>query len=95
MAEAEEPPLPEGWSVISYVRCRPNEYYYHNRLTNKEVRALERPTEPPPEGVELLRNETSAIASLSAALGVQVELVAALTVEVVVLPRPLAAVACR
>ena len=49
----EEEPLPAGWSVVEYSRGRPNEYYYFNRLTRKEVRVLQRPTEPPPEGLNL------------------------------------------
>ena len=57
---ADEPPLPDGWEVVTYARGRPNEYWYYNSVTNKEVRVLERPTEPPPEGVELLRNEKNA-----------------------------------
>jgi hypothetical protein len=43
------------------IRASPRpQYWYYNSVTNKEVRVLERPTEPPPEGVELLRNEKNA-----------------------------------
>jgi hypothetical protein len=55
MAE-DEAPLPAGWEVIIYQSAsRPSEYCYRNRITNKQVRVLERPTEPPPTGVDLLR----------------------------------------
>ena len=54
---AEETPLPDGWSVVEY-KTRAHEYYYRNRITGKEVRVTERPTQPPPQGIELLRDST-------------------------------------
>jgi hypothetical protein len=57
---AEEAPLPAGWSVISHQSAaRPDEFWYYNRITRKTVRVLERPTEPPPTGVELLRERSN------------------------------------
>ena len=51
-------PLPAGWSgPITYKSAaRPDEYYYTNDLTHKEVRVTERPTEPTPQGIERLRD---------------------------------------
>ena len=54
-----DPPLPDGWTVVTY-KTRPNEYCYRNSVTGKEVRVRERPTEPPPTGLDLLRKPENA-----------------------------------
>ena len=41
-------------------KTRPNEYCYSNSVTGKDVRVRERPTEPPPMGLDLLRKPDNA-----------------------------------
>ena len=57
--EREENSVPDGWTVVTYT-TRPNEYCYSNSVTGKDVRVRERPTEPPPMGLDLLRKPDNA-----------------------------------
>lgn len=60
MADAASPTSPPaGWKVISFKSgSRPDEYCYYNRLTYKTVRVSEMPTAPPPDGIDLLRDDS-------------------------------------
>ena len=57
--EREENSVPDGWTVVTY-KTRPNEYCYSNSVTGKDVRVRERPTEPLPMGLDLLRKPDNA-----------------------------------
>ena len=57
--EREQDSVPDGWTVITY-KTRPSEYGYSNSVTGKDVRVRERPTEPPPMGLDLLRKPDNA-----------------------------------